>query len=399
MGIVLFAGVGLLGAPAVAEITSEDLGAHVTYLADDAREGRGPGTDGLDAAGDYIEGVFEAIGLKPLFAGGYTQEFEDGQARILRNVGGMIEGRPGEQHLVIAAHYDHLGMEPGDPPTIFNGADDNASGVAALIELAVAFADREDPPGRSLVFIAFSGEEQELLGSRRYLMSPDLPLSSTAAMINLDTIGRLRDDRLLVFGTGTAPEFAGMLEGVNYVFRLDLAVSPEPHSAGDHAPFFEKGIPVLHFFTDGHPDYHRATDTVDRVNLEGLTTVTEFVAEVIDYLSDDSVTLSFVPVGAEKVASRAAPEAKRRRVSFGTIPDFSRESGGILVTGLIPGSPAEKAGITVGDLIVEIDGQGVENLYDYQGVLENKEPGDEMTVVFVRDDERKTVTATLVKRR
>jgi hypothetical protein len=310
---------------------------------------------------------------------------------------GILRGDPGATHIIVGAHYDHLGLgeDPADP-AVYNGADDNASGVAALLELARSFTEG-GPLARTVVFAAFSGEEEGLLGSRAYVDRPALPLAGARAMLNLDSIGRLKADRLVVFGSGTAGVFEPMLDGINRIFGFRLAKNREGVGAGDHQSFFERGVPVLHLFTDAHLDYHRPTDDVEKVEFDGLVRVTEFAAEIVSYLSDERVVPEFIPAGAEKI--HAPAQEGRRRVSLGTIPDFAQESGGYLVSGIVPGSPAEAAGIRPGDVIVAIDGTPIDNLYDYTAVLKSHEPGDRLRVEIVRDGERHTFDVTLVSRR
>lgn len=388
-----------VAAPVAAKIDEARLEAHVTYLASDALAGRAAGTAGGDSAITYVERELRAAGVAPLFGarGGYRQTFDaDGQTLV--NVGGIIHGEPGEQHIVLAAHYDHLGTgEKNGESVIFNGADDNASGVAALLEVARILAGG-DVPRRSIVFLAFGGEEEGLLGSRHYADAPALPLERCAAMINLDSIGRLRNDHLVVFGTGTASIFDETIDGLNRVHRFDIAKNAEGVGAGDHETFFARGIPVLHLFTDAHLDYHQPTDTADKVELAGLARVASFTRDFVEYLADDTVVLTFVPAGAEKIAARTT-DTGRRTVTLGTIPDFARESGGVRVSGIVPGSPAEEVGITVDDIIVEIDETPIDNLYDYSAVLKARSAGDEIAVVIVRGDERITLRPTLIARR
>jgi hypothetical protein len=380
-----------------AGIDRERLMAHVTYLADDAREGRGPGTAGLDAAAAYISEAFAALRrVEPRFECPEGQAFSDSAGNALRNVIGILRGDPGATHIIIGAHYDHLGAGGDTAKAVYNGADDNASGVAALLELARSFAEG-DPPPRTIVFAAFSGEEEGLLGSRAYIDRPSLPLADARAMLNLDSIGRLREDRLVVFGCGTAGVFEPMLDGINRIFGFRLAKNREGVGAGDHQSFFERGVPVLHLFTDAHLDYHQPTDDADKVEFDGLARVTEFAAEIASYLSDESVVPEFIPAGAEKI--HAPAQGGRRRVSLGTIPDFAQESGGYLVSGIVPGSPAESAGLRPGDVIVAIDGSPIDNLYDYTAVLKSHEPGDRLRVEIVRDGKRQAFDVTLASRR
>ncbi len=381
-------------------IDADALGRHVVHLSSSELEGRGLGTAALDAAAAYVETALREAGVAPVPGHDYRLSVPNAgdPAHPAMNVVAMVPGSA-SGHVLVGAHYDHLGVEEVDGERrVFPGADDNASGVAALLEIARVIAAREGAPGRSIVFAAFTGEESGLLGSTAYVESPPVPLDACVAMINLDTIGRLRDDRLVVFGTGTGDLFGDMLTGINFAFRFDLATATEGLNAGDHIPFFKAGIPTLHLFTDGHADYHRVTDTAEKVNVPGLARVAEFTIEILDYLADPSVTPRFVPAGAEKIAARDEKPRGRRRVSLGTIPDFSRESGGILVTGVLPGSAAADAGLAVGDVIVQLDDVAIDNLYDYQAALESHEPGDEVTITFLRDEERRMCRATLRKR-
>ena len=182
---------------------------------------------------------------------------------------------------------------------------------------------------------------------------------------------------------------------MNYGFGFELAMNEKSHATSDHAPFLEKGVPGLHFFTGANADYHRAGDDPDKVDFQGVDRVADFTVEVATYLAATAAPLTFRPPGVEEV--RPAP--KRRRVSFGSIPDFSQESGGILLSGVVPGSAAEEAGLTAGDRLVEIDGTALETIYDFQAVLAERAPGDVVTAVFERDGERHTVEVTLKERK
>lgn len=419
----------MLAAPALTravEIDEAALKALVTDLASDERKGRGIGTPELDAVTDALEGAFHAAGLAPALPGGFVQESPlldrptpettdrsgadtnpseaPPRSVVVRNVIGLVKGKAASGHVIIGAHYDHLGIsaDATAQDRIFNGADDNASGVAALVELARRFAAEPEPPGRTIVFIAFSGEESGLAGSKAYVAAPALPLAEAVAMVNLDTIGRLVDRRLTVLGVGTSDLFEPMLTGMNYAFHFDLALSKEPFHTSDHAPFIEKSIPAIQLFTGGNADYHRVTDSTDKVDFTGLAEVAAFAGEILSYLSDESVEVRFASPAAATTAAPVPPGGEgttRRRASLGTIPDFERQSGGVLVSGLVPGSPAEKIGILTGDIVVELDGVAVDNLQDYQAGLAARSPGDTVRVVVLRGQERKTFEVTLVARR
>jgi len=401
----------LVGGPAAAddptEIDAAAIDAIVRELADPSRGGRGPGSSGLEEARDLLVAHFEAIGLAPGADAGYLQEVPasapdagDGG----HNVIGRIPGT-GTGHVILGAHYDHLATETGDDgrPVVYPGADDNASGVAAMVEIARALLARSDEYGtldRTVLVVAFTGEEQGLRGARHYVDHPVLPLDEAAAMINLDSVGRLRDDRLLVLGTGTADLWPDALSGLNRGYGFDLATSGDGLPTSDHAAFLEKGIPALQLFTDGHPDYHRPTDVVEKVNLDGVVRVAALTADLVEYLGDGSVRPAFTPPAAPETATPpAGEEPRRRRVSFGTIPDFARESGGVRVSGVLPGSAAEEAGVQVDDILVGFADASVDNLYDYQAALAARAPGDTVAVILLRDGQEITTRAVLRERR
>jgi hypothetical protein len=217
-------------------------------------------------------------------------------------------------------------------------------------------------------------------------------------MINLDTVGRIEGDRVIVFGTGTAEEFSGILRGVNHASGFDLAMNADGGGASDHAPFFERGVPALHFFSGAKPEYHRPGDDAALVDPEGIDRLAAYVAELVLHLAGEETPLTFVPAGVERMAA-AAPGTTKRRVSFGSIPDFARESGGVLLSGVMPGSPAESAGLVTGDLLVEVAGSGIDTIQDFQAVLAARAPGDTVTVRFVRDGQERSVPVVLAERR
>lgn len=390
--LVALCAVGLACVSAQASDPSIDK--DIVYLTSHERGGRGPESRGRVEAQRYIRRAFEAAGLEPLFANSYGQSFE-GEGTVWVNVGAFLPGTSPE-YILVGAHYDHLATEEGIAgPVVYPGADDNASGVAALLSLARSLS--KDAPGRGVAFVAFDGEEQGLLGSKYYAEHPPRDAASLVAMINFDSIGRLREDRLVVFGSGTARVFDAMLSGLNRAHGFHLALNTEGVGAGDHETFFRRGVPVLHLFTDAHLDYHRPSDTADKLNLGGIARIAALATDLVAYVRDPAVALEFIPAGADKLEPEDQPR-ERRRVRLGTIPDFARENGGVLISGLVPQSPAARAGLAVGDVIVRIDDTPVDNLHDYQGVLASHEPGDTITITVLRGEETLTMTATLEER-
>ena len=367
----------------------------VQWLSADELRGRGADTPDGERAGQQIESWMESAGLAPLFGESYRQQL-DGVPHAF-NVGGIVRGTMDEV-VVVGAHYDGLGVPASGEfaGQIHNGADDNASGVAALLSIARHLAALESPE-RGVAVVAFTGEERGLLGSEFFVTNPPFDLARAAAMINLDTVGRLESDRLIVFGTATAEEFPEILRGVNFGFRFDLALQDGDHGASDHTPFLQKGIPVLHFFTGARPEYHRPTDDAALVNHDGVTKIGAFVAELAAYLATDATPLTFRPPGVAR--AEPTPGSTRRRVSFGSIPDFAQESGGILLSGVMPGSAAEEAGLAAGDTLVEIEGISIDTIGDFQGVLASHEPGDRVTVRYVRGGEERTCEVVLRERK
>lgn len=329
-------------------------------------------------------------------------------ARLIRETGrawnviGALHGTDPAvraQAVVVGAHYDHLGyggetsLAPSRYGEIHPGADDNASGVAGVIGLAQRLA-AAGGARRTVVFVAFAGEEMGLLGSAHYVKAPSVPLEGTVAMLNLDMIGRLREDRLYVFGVDTGKEFREALEAANRDTALQLRFSGDGYGPSDHTPFYAKDRPVLFFFTGPHEDYHRPSDTPDKINAPGMERVLRLIAGVLREVADGPAPVSF---------ARAAPSSPPRTrgsgggygPSFGMIPEFGQAEDGVKLGGVRAGSPAEKAGLKAGDLIVRFDGKAVRNLEDFVFVLRGKRAGDRVEVVYRRGSELRTTSAVL----
>jgi hypothetical protein len=372
----------------------------VERLAADEMKGRGVGSPELEACAESIRSSFAAAGLEAGYLGEWFQNVPGPNGEKLRNVVGRSIGK-GEEWVVVGAHYDGLGVGPKGSEfegEIFNGANDNASGVAALVRIAERLARREDLE-RSIFFVAFTGEETGTLGSKAFVETPPLPLEKAVAMLNLDTIGCIEAEQLIIFGEGTAEEFGDLLKGVNFAFRFKIASQAEGAGASDHTPFFAKGIPVLHFFSGARPEIHRPSDDIALLNWAGIEKVGEFVAECTSYVASESARLTFRPVGVERLSATDTLDAPRRKVSFGSIPDFSRESGGILLSGVMPKGPAEAAGLRQGDLLIELNESPIDTIHDFQAVLASRAPGDTVRVKYVRDGTTQQTKVILSERK
>jgi len=384
--------------------------ADVQFLADDRQEGRGVGTAGLERAGAYIRDAFKHAGLQVSF-----QNFAipaDAPAVLHTNLGGtparnivaVIPGasaRRGEV-VVVGAHYDHLGMggfgalDPDSTGRVHNGADDNASGTAALLEIGRILAHRK--PARTVVLVAFSGEELGTLGSSYFVShaTPE-PIDSLYAMLNMDMVGRLRNARLLALGAATAKEFPALLDSLNTPPRFDLRASGDGWGPSDHEVFYATHHPVLHFFTDLHEDYHRSTDDWQRLNVNGIAQVAQFVADLALVLANRPGTLTFV----DAPRPQATAGGSGYGAYLGTIPDMSGgvpNGEGVKITGVRAGSPAEQAGLAAGDVLTAIGDKHIGNLYDMTDALRSHQPGDTVVIVSKRDGVERRASAVLGKR-
>jgi len=334
-----------------------------------------------------------------------------------RNVAALLPGSDptlSDEILIIGAHYDHLGfggegsLDP-DVREVHNGADDNASGTSGLIEIARALSESDRRPARSVLFLAFTGEEKGLWGSSHYVRNPLLPIDGTVAMLNMDMIGRLEGGTLVVHGVGTAEEWTDVLLAANQSTArpLSIATTPEGFGPSDHASFYGEGLPVLHFFSNTHVDYHRPSDDWEKVDIEGLGRIVDLVIEVAFDLagvsgSDERIALT--PIEPDLAAAHGQdPSASTTGGGYGpylgTIPDMVPVDSGLRLTGVREGSPAAIAGIRGGDVVVEFGGNQVGDIYTYTYALQEHEPGDSVEIVVLRDGERLTFTAVLGDRR
>ncbi len=409
----------LLAGPAAADtevgaaaIEPRTIQASVETLASDAYEGRGSGADGGRRAGEWLAEQLGAIGLAPAGTEGYFQPFE-AQGQRMRNVVATIPGRePGEQ-VVIGAHYDHLGLGHQEGSLdllrgrgrVHNGADDNASGTAAILEIARAFKASGETPRRRIVFVWFDGEERGLLGSQHLLANPVFPAESTFLMINLDMVGRLKGGKLTVFGSNTGDRLPGWLELANARVGLSLDLRETMQGNSDHSGWYERKVPVLVPFTGLHSDYHRPSDDTERLDVDGIAQVARLSYRVAVIAAEAEEPLVFAQakdgtgeamleqLQAMLGIEGADEKIKELRERFGlgegsslgelgerlqemlggdrrggggkprlgvTITDDGQP--GSVVSTVTGGTPADRAGVRVGDRIVSLDGQPTDDL-------------------------------------
>jgi len=362
----------------------------------------------LKTAGKTLAGLEEQIDedLKPrsFVIEGWTADGATSIRRIeaeVKNVIGVLEGAGplADETIVIGAHYDHVGrggegsLAPGSKE-IHNGADDNASGTVALIELARRFAASQVKPPRRLVFIAFTGEELGLLGSAHYVKEPIFPLDKTVAMINMDMVGRLKDEKLTIFGTGTAKRWDDMVDRLAKEYGFTVTKKPDGFGPSDHSSFYGKKIPVLHFFTGTHSDYHRPGDDWEKINVSGMRRVVDMIQQLVTETASKEERPAYVAVKSSSNERRDG-----NRPYFGSIPDFGQETPGYALMGVSPDSPAAKAGLKGGDVIVDIDMRKIGNLSDFDLALRKYKAGDTIKVTVRRGKEQKTLDVTLDKPR
>ena len=335
-----------------------------------------------------------------------------------RNVAALLPGSDptlGDEVLIIGAHYDHLGLggegslDPDAFGVVHNGADDNASGTSGLIEIARLLSQSDRRTARSVLFLAFTAEEKGLWGSSHYVRNPLLPIAQTVAMLNLDMIGRLEGRTLVVEGVGTAEEWTDVLLAANQSTArpLSIAVTPDGFGPSDHSSFYGEGLPVLHFFSNTHVDYHRPSDDWDKVDIEGLGQIVDLVSEVafdVAGVSGSDERIALTRVEPDLAAAHGQdPSSSTTGGGYGpylgTIPDMVPVDFGLRLTGVREGSPAADAGIRGGDIVVEFAGREIGDIYTYTYALQDHEPGDAVEIVVLRDGERLTLTAVLGDRR
>jgi hypothetical protein len=394
------------------DAAAERYEADVTWLADDARMGRGLGSRGLAEAGLWLEEQFEEIGLEPAGDdGGFRHVFsvpiadpDDPHAQkgflYAFNVIGRVPGNGQlDGVVVVGAHYDHLGfggegsLEP-DLRAVHNGADDNASGAAALLEVARQVFGRRAEIKRDIVFMAFSAEERGLVGASNVVRRPPegLVIEDVVAMLNMDMVGRLRDDRLQVLGGASAEEWNDLVAPLCERHDLDCQIGGDGFGASDQSAFFAADVPVLHFFTGTHSDYHKSSDDAAFINSEGGARIAWLASDVAGSLANRAGELTLVKTSDGPQRQRMALKAR-----LGTIPDYAGPpdgSPGLLLSDVRPDSPADRAGLRRGDTIVRIGDMQIANVQDYMVVLSEANPGDTAPVIVLRDGESIEIEVT-----
>tara|TARA_B110000046_G_scaffold323_1_gene448 strand:+ start:3467 stop:4630 length:1164 start_codon:yes stop_codon:yes gene_type:complete len=370
----------------------------VEYLSSDELEGRSTGSKGEELAANYIEKRFKELNVEPIGENGYFQEFSFKQKShphdtistsdsiqensiTGKNVIGFIDNKS-INTIVVGAHYDHLGfggegsLYRSDSLKIHNGADDNASGVSLMLDLAAKLKDNNN---NNYMFIAFSGEELGLLGSNFFVKNPTIDIKSINYMINMDMVGRLNNENTLaVYGLGTSPIFKQTIKSNNKNFKIienESGVGPS-----DHTSFYLNDIPVLHFFTGQHSDYHKPSDDSELLNYEGINLISDFIYSIISDLNDNGK----LPFRETKNESQETP---RFKVSLGVIPDYLYDGKGMRIDGVSKGKPAEKAGFQKGDIVIKLGDEEVTDMMSYMKALSKFENGDKVDVQISRKNE------------
>jgi Zn-dependent M28 family amino/carboxypeptidase len=367
----------------------------VTFLANDKLEGRATGSEGEKIASEYIAKRFKQLGLAPKGSDGYFQSFsfkpkKDPHSEVKftettsdsivtgRNVIGFIDNKM-ENTVIIGAHYDHLGY--GDEGSlhrgekaIHNGADDNASGVSVMLNLADKLKNTNT--NNNYLLMAFSGEEMGLLGSNYFVKNATIDTKKVNYMINMDMVGRLKNSTLAIYGTGTSPIWSQTINSLNSDFKLiekESGVGPS-----DHTSFYLNDIPVLHFFTGQHENYHKPSDDAELLNYDGMYQISEYIYAIISDLNDND-KLTFVKTKNE------SDNAPRFKVTLGVIPDYLFDGKGMRIDGVTDDRPAHKAGIKKGDVVVKMGSIKIVDMMSYMKGLSQFEKGNTTTVEVLRD--------------
>ncbi len=370
---------------------------HISYLASDVLKGRGTSTDEEKKAAEYIAAEFKKCGLAPgnkdsyLFAFKFKKNLDPHDtsvANVTERTGTDVIGFLDNKALytiVIGAHYDHLGLghdknsrDPNPEGKIHNGADDNASGTAGVLELANYYAGNKKTEKFNFLFMCYSGEELGLIGSKKWCEAPSYPLEKITYMINMDMIGRLNDStkKIIIYGVGTSPVWVPILDSI----KSGLSIKKDSAGIGpsDQTSFYLKDIPVLHFFTGQHADYHKPSDDADKINYDGEATILEYILRVVNATS---------PNEKLKFLKTRNPDTGKStfKVTMGVMPDYAYEGKGLRIDGVTDGKPAANAGIQKGDIITKLGGTEVKDIQVYMKALSEHKKGDTVPVKVLRE--------------
>jgi len=370
----------------------------VVYLSSDLLEGRETGTEGEAMAAQYIANRFNQLGLNTSFQ---SFDFEvkahphatESTPKTGKNVIGYLDNGA-DYTVVIGAHYDHLGygssgsLHRGEP-AIHNGADDNASGVAAMLRLAEWLTKDGAPKANNYLFLAFSGEEFGLFGSKYYASNATLPIDNVNYMVNMDMVGRLNEENVLVInGVGTSPSWTATLDDIQ-IDPISITTTESGFGPSDHSSFYLKDIPVLHFFTGQHSEYHKPSDDAELINYEGIDLVSQYIYQLVTAL-DGKEKLVFTKTKDQSQGTRASSF----KVTLGVIPDYTYGKKGMRIDGVSEDKPAQKAGLQQGDVILKIGDKDIEDIYAYMEALGSFEPNQSTTIVIQRGEEQLTLPLT-----
>ena len=387
-------------------ITVDNIKKHVAFLASDKLEGRGTSSTGEMKAAKYIAKQVKKMGLKPMGTeGSWFHNFEYAKVtnphgnddpnmpkQKSQNVVGYLDNGA-EYTIVVGAHYDHLGrgldknsLDPNPDGKIHNGADDNASGTSGVMELARHFSKNNKKEPYNFLFMCFSGEELGLLGSKKFIEFPTFPLEKVNWMLNMDMIGRLREDKgLMVQGVGTSSLWVKMLD----IMQPDMKIIKDSSGIGpsDYTSFYLKGIPVIGFFTGQHTDYHKPSDDTELIDIQGEKRVLDFAVRLIE------ATCTFPKMDFQQT-KQPQSQARSFKVTMGVMPDYAYDKKGMRIDGVTDGKPAAKAGMKTGDIILKIGDMDIENVYTYMDALGKFKKGEMVKVVVKRGAEDVVVDVT-----
>lgn len=394
----------IISCTAAAQIHKEDLKRHISFLASDKLRGRGTSTEEEKKAAEYIASEFKKYKLQPGNGASYLYEFTYKKSSNPHDTAGSGPQQKGLDVLgyidnsapytiVIGAHYDHLGLghdhnslDANPEGKIHNGADDNASGTAGVLELANYFANNNKKENYNFLFMCFSGEELGLIGSKKWCEKPTIDLKNINYMINLDMVGRLNAERkLLIYGVGTSPVWVPLIDSLNSSFSIKKDSSGIGPS--DQTSFYLKDIPVLHFFTGQHSDYHKPSDDENKINYDGEADVLNYIIHLTE------ATFRYPKLTFLKTRNSDTGKSSFK-VTMGIMPDYTFEGKGLRVDGVTDGKPAAKVGLQKGDIITKLGEQNVENIQDYMKGLNQFKKGESAKVKVLRDSKEMELTVT-----